>query len=216
MFRGSVRHAFHLPGTLRSPGITRLQRYYGSSDSCPVQSPRQVSLLHAPNLPVVPAPTTPCRPVRFEFAFCVQVQTTRAGSAPVPITNVVTTVALRLRTSLAGSPRQIGRIEFTCVPDQPFAFRCSPPRLAATQFRSATGSNSNLLARTCTSPIRCTHKRTSAALRAAKGLGRSRAILRVSTRRSQKVRRPRGSRIAGEGGHSPCPFAARSAALVRL
>ena len=31
-----------------------------------------------------------------------------------------------------------GRIEFTCVADQPFASRYSPPRLTATQFRSAT------------------------------------------------------------------------------
>ncbi len=35
--------------------------------------------------------------------------------------------------------RQPGRIEFTFVADWPFAFRCSPPRLTATQFRSTTG-----------------------------------------------------------------------------
>lgn len=31
------------------------------------------------------------------------------------------------------------RIEFTFVADWLFAFRCSPPRLTATQLRSATG-----------------------------------------------------------------------------
>lgn len=54
-----------------------------------------------------------------------------------------------------------GRIEFTCVSDQSFAFRCSPPRLTATQLRSATESNSNLLTGTCTLPIQYTHNRTA-------------------------------------------------------
>ena len=54
-----------------------------------------------------------------------------------------------------------GRIEFTCVSDRRFASRCSPPRLSATQFRPATGSNSsNLPTRTCTLLIRYTYKRT--------------------------------------------------------
>ena len=35
--------------------------------------------------------------------------------------------------------RHTCRIEFTFVADWLFAFRCSPPRLAATQLRSATG-----------------------------------------------------------------------------
>ena len=34
-FRRPVRHASHLPASLRSPGVTRLLRYYGRSDSCP-------------------------------------------------------------------------------------------------------------------------------------------------------------------------------------
>jgi hypothetical protein len=39
----------HLPGALRSTGIARLPRYYGSSDSCPRPKPSdfgQVSLFH--------------------------------------------------------------------------------------------------------------------------------------------------------------------------
>jgi len=56
-----------------------------------------------------------------------------------------------------------GRIEFTRVSDRPFAFRCSPPRLTATQFRSTTESNSNLLTGTHTPLIRYTCKRTTAA-----------------------------------------------------
>ena len=57
------------------------------------------------------------------------------------------------------------RIEFTFVPDRPFAFRCSPPRLAATQFRSATGSNSNLLTGTHTPRMGYTCRRTGTTLR---------------------------------------------------
>lgn len=53
------------------------------------------------------------------------------------------------------------RIEFTCVSDRPFAFRCSPPRLAPTQLRSATGSNFNRLTRTFTLPILYTCNCTS-------------------------------------------------------
>jgi len=40
VFLTSGHYAFHLPGSLRSPGITRLRRYYGTSDSCPSQSSR--------------------------------------------------------------------------------------------------------------------------------------------------------------------------------
>jgi len=57
-----------------------------------------------------------------------------------------------------------GRIEFTFVPDRSFASRCSPPRLATTQLRSATVSNSNLLVRTCTSLACYTRKRTRSSL----------------------------------------------------
>ena len=35
VFRLSGHCAFHLPASLRSPGVTRLRRYYGRSDSCP-------------------------------------------------------------------------------------------------------------------------------------------------------------------------------------
>ncbi len=36
-----------------------------------------------------------------------------------------------------------GRIEFTCVTDESFAFGCSPPRLTATQLPSATRSQTS-------------------------------------------------------------------------
>ena len=37
----------HLPGSLRSTGITPFHHSYGASDSCPAHSTEQVSLLHA-------------------------------------------------------------------------------------------------------------------------------------------------------------------------
>ena len=51
---------------LRSTDITPLPRYYGASDfrQPPSRVPcyRRISLLHSPNLPTIPSPTTPCSP----------------------------------------------------------------------------------------------------------------------------------------------------------
>ncbi len=109
-----------------------------------VALPAHVSLLYESNLPDVPTPTTPCRPRHREFAFHVSVQPRIAAFQPrlIPHGILYGTSASPLRSRLAAAT---GRIEFTFVSDHPFAFRCSPPRFTATQFRSATGSNSNLL-----------------------------------------------------------------------
>ncbi len=59
--RGHRLH-LHLPGPLRSTGVTRLPRYYGSSDSCQASLVavlhRQVSLFHVLGRPTIPSPTT--------------------------------------------------------------------------------------------------------------------------------------------------------------
>jgi len=47
--------------------------------------------------------------------------------------------------------------------DQSFTSRCSPPRLAATQLRSVTKFRPTLTG-TSTLPVRCAHRRTSAAI----------------------------------------------------
>jgi len=114
-----------------------------------VALPAQVSLLHESNLPDVPTPTTPCRPRHHEFVFHVSVQPriTAFQRQPIPRGILYGTSASPLLGRLAATT---GRIEFTCVSDRPFASRCSPPRLTATQFRSATVSNSNLLTGTYT------------------------------------------------------------------
>ena len=149
IFRSSGHDAFHLPGTLRSTRVTRFHRYYGSSDSCLSQSLRQVSLLYESNLPDVPTPTTPCRPRHHEFGFHVSVQPRISAfrQRPIPHGILYGTSASPMSSRLAATT---GRIEFTRVSDHPFAFRCFPPRLASTQFRSATVSTSNLLTGTRT------------------------------------------------------------------
>jgi hypothetical protein len=114
-----------------------------------VALPAQVSLLYESNLPDVPTPTTPCRPRHHEFVFHVSVQPriTAFRQRSIPREILYGTSASPLSSRLAATT---GRIEFTFVSDRPFAFRCSPPRLTTTQFRSATVSNSNLLTGTHT------------------------------------------------------------------
>jgi hypothetical protein len=100
-----------------------------------------------------------CRKPRFAFCFRLQPRMTSFLVIHRDRRDPCGTSASPFPSRLATTT---GRIEFTCVTDQPFAFRCSPPRLAATQFRLATGSNLNLLTRTRTSQIRHTCKRTRA------------------------------------------------------
>ena len=64
-----------------------------------------------------------------------------------------------LRHTLEDSP-QCSTESRSSPSDCPFAFRCFPPRLAATQLRSATCWNLHM-ERTCTSPTMCAHRRTS-------------------------------------------------------
>ena len=155
VFRSSGHDAFHLPGTLRSTEVTRFRCYYGSSDSCLSQSLRQVSLLYESNHPDVPTPTTPCRPGHHEFVFHVSVQPriTAFRQRSIPREILYGTSASPLASRLAATTGRITVFSLkrgTFVSDRPFASRCSPPRLATTQFRSATVSNSNLLTGTRT------------------------------------------------------------------
>jgi hypothetical protein len=117
------------------------------------------------------------------FASCAEPSDRSASNHPSPCRKSLVCVSFRLnrgkrvpplsiavgrplRTSASPFPSWLamttGRIELTCVADRPFASRCFPPRLTATQLRSATGSNHNLLTGTSTLLIRCTHKRTRA------------------------------------------------------
>jgi hypothetical protein len=99
---------------LRSIPITGLLRYYGRSDSCPAGSsvawrqhehrlcPEQVSLLHAPELPIPPSPTTG-QPLHIALA--------RYPSAR----RVSRLLGSRFHHCSAGSPELVGRIEFVIL-----------------------------------------------------------------------------------------------------
>ena len=99
---------------LRSIPVTGLPRYYGRSDSCPGGSsvlyqlhehrlcPRQVSLLHAPELPI------PLSPITHQP---LDVALSRYPSAH----RVSPRKRSRLHQCLAGSPTQAGRIEFVSL-----------------------------------------------------------------------------------------------------
>jgi hypothetical protein len=105
----------HLPGALRSTGITRLHRYYGSSDSCQAERcTRQVSLLHGSNLPTIPSPTTPRRPEDqfwFESSGLPSYGAVRPGT-PLEQVSLDVSWASPLPSRLAATT---GRIEFVIL-----------------------------------------------------------------------------------------------------
>jgi hypothetical protein len=128
---------FHLPESLRSRPITVLRRYYELSDSCPSGSSvllrdmnsdslsGQVSPIHAHSLPdhcslhTLDRPSksfSHATPQRFEFLF----------------RGYGFTIGWQARRSTP--PNRVRH-----PTDWSFPFRCFPPRLTATQFRSGTG-----------------------------------------------------------------------------
>jgi hypothetical protein len=145
-----------------APGpLQALPRSYGRSDSCSPHSSRpfpggeggrlreQVSLIHVPDLPALPSPTTcgspgrPCTP-------------SRRGPDWLPFR-----LRVGLRHWLAGSPHLAGRIEFVIL-----RTGRSPPAAphSASRRRSCrpvTVWRWIKLERTFTSLIRCASRRTS-------------------------------------------------------
>ena len=140
----------HLPAPLRSPGVTRLPRYYGCSDSCADHrglAIRQVSLRHAWNLPSILPPTASC-PARCLVWFChralPRVSSARGDTPPFQWVGASWASPITRRLARAES-----RIEFTwaClsarVADWTFTSGCSPPRLLAAQLPSVSGFRPN-------------------------------------------------------------------------
>jgi len=96
--------------------------------------PGQTSLIHVPDLQSIPPPTTRRRPgaalTRYPSAHRASLEHARFrlrawGSG--------------LRHLPADSPPRQAESSSLCVADWAFTSRCSPPRLAATQFPSVTG-----------------------------------------------------------------------------
>ena len=133
VFRSAWSCRIHLPGALRSPGVTRLRRYYGSSDSCPMAAGSSgTRLVHDRSLCFMCMAFRPFRlqpPPRPSHRFdTLPLSVGGIRLAPVWASPLASRLAARA-----------GRIEFTCVADWPFTSGCFPPRLAATQFPSVTG-----------------------------------------------------------------------------
>ena len=70
---------------------------------------QQVSLIHAPDLPTIPSPTTCVRSVSPRHVTCRRIEPRPLPNGTIPYGNS------GLRHSLAGSPRITGRIEFLIV-----------------------------------------------------------------------------------------------------
>ena len=117
--------------------------------------PQRVSLISALGLPTILSPTigalTGVRPVARRF-----------GSPPIArFAGFVFRSKTRPSTPTESSSRRLSS-GTTCVTDWSFSFRCSPPRIAATQLRFNTARLFTAQKRTSTAPSHCPLRRTSA------------------------------------------------------
>ena len=162
-----------------APGpLQALQRSYGRSDSCSPGSSalfrhehrlcrEQVSLIHAPDLPTIPSPTTCGGSVSPRHVTCRWIE-------PRPLPHEATLIGNSgLRPSRADSPHHAGRIEFLSVRtgrSPPAAPHPVSPRRSCRLITSYVDSE-----RTFTSLIVCAFRRTSAGVPpAVAGASRSR------------------------------------------
>ena len=126
-----------------------VQAVLGLFPAATLSAPReQVSLIHAPDLPTIPSPTTCVRSVSPRHVTCRRIE-----PRLLPDGNS------GLRHSLAGSPRNTGRIEFLIVRTSrspPAAPHPVSPRRSCRLITSYVNSE-----RTSTSLIVCALRRTS-------------------------------------------------------
>jgi hypothetical protein len=114
---------------------------------------QQVSLIHAPDLPTIPSPTTCVRSVSPRHVTCRRIEPRLLPNGSSPNGNS------GLRHTLAGSPRSTGRIEFLIVRTSrspPAAPHPVSPRRSCRLITSYVNSE-----RTFTSLIVCALRRTS-------------------------------------------------------
>ena len=135
--------------------------------------PRRVSLIIAGGLPAIPTPTisapTGDRPVA-------------SGFTPAP-TGFAFHSQARPATPTESSSRRTARRP-SCVSDWSFSFRCSPPRLTATQLRFDTARFFTAQERTSTTPSPRLLRRTSAATCRRRSRGYA-CMRRTGARRSE-------------------------------
>ncbi len=169
-FRRLGRSASTFLRSLRSRPVTALPRYYGRSDSCPIRRgsarvisrrppdrllPGQVSLIHALGLPAIPSPTTGASPDRLRTP-------SRIGPVRPPSCSGV-----GLRSSSAGSPHRVSRIEFVILRTGRSPPAALYPVLRRRSGRRITVRRWIVLERTFTSLTKCAFRRTDASLRSA-------------------------------------------------
>ena len=151
--------------SLRSRPITALPRYDGRSDSCPSgpgalpsglgtgSFSGQVSLIHALGLPTIPSPPAGASPVRL-----------RTPSRPRPGRPRSFSEA-GLRSSSAGSPFRVSRIEFVILRTRRSPPAALHPVLRRRSCRRVTVWRWLVLERTFTSLTKCAFRRTDSSLR---------------------------------------------------
>ncbi len=134
------RSRIHLPASLCSTRITVLLRSYEGSDSSAFTSARGRGIPDSPhlNFPVVLSPTTVFRSISAFF--------------PLVCSRVLdSSLQRRFSSARIRSPgfaihpqarHETGPNRVSCVRTDRIAFRCSPPRLATTQLRSAFNQSS--------------------------------------------------------------------------
>ncbi len=185
---------FHLPAFLRSTVVTR---FAATTDALtPASQARgllarrtlqhwRVSLVSSLGLPAIPSPT-----ISVLSGGCPAVR--RFGFPPIARpTGFAIRSQARPSTPTESSSRR-RPIRAACVTDWSFSFRCSPPRLAATQFRFDTARLFTAQRRTSTALSQRHPRRTSAP---ALACGRRRPA--VGTRRAIARRIRRGGAPAG-------------------
>jgi hypothetical protein len=140
-----------------------LRRYYGRSDSRQPDA-RTVCPTHPPALAGLP---DYCRPTSVHSVSKHQrVDRGLPGCQRVypAVTGFVIMEQTRPTTPTESSSRR-RFIRTTCVTDWSFSFRCSPPRIAATQLRFDTARFFTAQKRTSTAPSSCLFRRTPSSLR---------------------------------------------------
>ena len=115
----------HLPGSLRSPGVTRLHRYYGPSDSDAGQHPAPVSPLGPCSLPIVPTPTT-STPTCLQFWQSLDRDRLAAGAAGFALRSQARPLCLPYRVHLRLGPTFRLRLLSTPPSGDAVAFDCTP------------------------------------------------------------------------------------------
>jgi hypothetical protein len=150
-FRSFQTSRLHLPAPLGSTGITRLQRYYEGSDSRAWVALPLCASFHPP-LAIGRAGLSTSRisPSGLSVSNHLTAPHDRFGTCPVSVAGFpfVSGLGFTLPSGARHTARP-NRVRFTT--DGPFASRCSPPHLAMTQLRSATGRKQVSLKGTFTS-----------------------------------------------------------------